>query len=197
MKNLLLWGRGGHSRIVEEAAELLGCFLAVHKGDDADNLYDGFGELPWDTSWEVHVAIGDNRARAEVTDRFTKAGYQLATIIHPRAFVSSSATLGPGCYVGPMATVLARAKVGTGVIVNTTASVDHDCVINDFAHIAPGAHLCGTVHVGKRTLIAVGGVVVPKVTIGDDCILGASSALVETIEGNGLKMWGIPARKVE
>ena len=197
MKNLLIWGRGGHGTVVEEAAMLTGQFSVIEMNEGKD-IWPAPTTIKWPKEeWVVHVAIGDNYQRENISKQLLNIGYSFATIIHPRAFVSPKAKVGQGCYIGPLASIQTHSILGNGVIINTNASVDHDCFINEYSHIAPGAHLCGTVYVGKRTLIAVGGVVVPKVKIGDDCILGASSALVETIEGNGLKMWGIPAKIIE
>ena len=38
-------------------------------------------------------------------------------------------------------------KIGKGCIINTSASVDHDCTLDDFVHISVGAHLAGNVRV--------------------------------------------------
>ena len=48
------------------------------------------------------------------------------------------------------------ACVGRHVIVNTGASVDHDCVISDFAHVAPGVRLAGGVTVAEGVFIGSG-----------------------------------------
>ncbi len=40
------------------------------------------------------------------------------------------------------------AQIGHHVIINTNASVDHDCVQEDFVHISPQAGLAGNVSVG-------------------------------------------------
>jgi acetyltransferase-like isoleucine patch superfamily enzyme len=51
--------------------------------------------------------------------------------------------------------VQANARIGKHCIINTGATVDHDCIVEDYAHIAPGAHLCGGVHVGEGALVGV------------------------------------------
>ena len=43
-----------------------------------------------------------------------------------------------------------------GVIINTSASVDHDCVIEDFAHISPNCSLSGNVKIGKFSHLGTG-----------------------------------------
>jgi acetyltransferase EpsM len=47
-------------------------------------------------------------------------------------------------------------------VVNTAASIDHENVIGDYAHVSPHATLCGRVHVGEGTHIGAGAVVLPN-----------------------------------
>lgn len=196
LRKLLIWGKGGQGAVVEEAAMLTGQFTNIEM-TEGDGLYiDDVSRWKSD-EWLVHVAIGNNIQRECIYKDLEANEYSLANIIHPRAFVSPKATLGNGCYIGPLTSIQTRCVIGNGVIINTNASIDHDCVIGDFVHIAPGTNLCGSVKVGARSLLAVGSRIVPKVIIGEDCVLGAGSALVETIEGNGIKMWGVPAREVK
>jgi acetyltransferase EpsM len=42
--------------------------------------------------------------------------------------------------------------IGKHVLVNTAASIDHENVIGDYAHVSPHA-TCGRVHVGEGTHI--------------------------------------------
>ena len=102
----------------------------------------------------VIIAVGDNRARKREAEARPREPW--AYLIHPSATVASSALIGMGTVIMAGATVQARASIGQHCIVNTNASVDHDCVLGDFVHIAPGAHLCGSVRVGEGTLVGTG-----------------------------------------
>ncbi|HET7040988.1 MAG TPA: hypothetical protein VFI13_03170 [Gemmatimonadales bacterium] len=84
--------------------------------------------------------------------------------MHPRAWVSPSATLGAGTVVLPMAAVQTVAKVGRGVIVHGGVIVDHDAVIEDGVYMAPGAVVCGGGQVGRGALLPAGGVVAKGAT---------------------------------
>ena len=42
-------------------------------------------------------------------------------------------------------------RIGKGCIINTGSTIDHDNIIGDYVHISPGAHLAGTIKVGKGT----------------------------------------------
>jgi acetyltransferase-like isoleucine patch superfamily enzyme len=81
-------------------------------------------------------------------------------------------------------------------IVNTVASVDHDCVLGDFVHVAPGARLCGGVTVAAGAFIGAGAVVVPGRRIGADAII-AAGAVVLTDVPDGSVAAGNPARLVK
>lgn len=190
---LLLWGKGGHSSVVREACgKSWEAIEHIDQNDDNRLFHKRFPS----SQWAVHVAIGNNEHRQNVSAMVSLHGYQLAAIIHPSAYVAASATIGPGCYIGPMACVQVRCNLGSGVIVNTSASIDHDCVIGDFVHVAPGTHLCGSIVVGEGTLLGAGSTIVPDIHVGSRCTLGAGSALIETFEGDNLKMWGVPAKIV-
>ena len=81
-----------------------------------------------------------------------------------------------------------------GCIINTCSSVDHDCVIGDFVHIAVGSHLSGTVKVGDATWIGAGATVSNNVSICGRCMIGAGAVVVDDITESGTYM-GVPAVK--
>ena len=53
-----------------------------------------------------------------------------------------------GSVVFAQAALQARASIGTGVILNTGCSVDHDAKISEGVHLCPGSRLSGEVVVG-------------------------------------------------
>ena len=146
-----------------------------------------------DSSTEVLVALGNNVRRLELLKDIAGSGATLATVIHPAAQISRSASIGAGCAVFAGVIVNARAKIGAGAILNTGAIVDHDCVIGEGVHISPGANLAGEVAIGDRSWIGIGAAVREGMTIGSDCIVGAGAAVV-TVVADGTTVGGVPAR---
>ena len=69
----------------------------------------------------------------------------------------------------------------TGVIINTSSSIDHDCVIEDYAHISPNCSLSGNVNVGKYTHLGTGSSVHPGVHIGNNVKTGIGSKVFKDI----------------
>lgn len=208
---LLIVGTGGHAKVVADAAvaaiEAQALDLRIHGFlDDREDalaptggrvlgrIAEGLRAVDPATT-RVFVAVGDNVTRERIA-AMIPPGAESPPIIHPRAYVAATATVGAGTFVAPGAIVMAGARIGRHVIVNTGASVDHDCEIHDFCHIAPGARLCGSVAVGRLTLVGVGAAVTPGVHIGAGCIIGAGAAVIENLE-DGTKAVGVPARRIE
>ena len=90
-------------------------------------------------------------------------------------------------------TIQSAAKIGKHCIVNTNASIDHECVIGDFVHISPQATLCGNVHVGTGSWIGASAVVIPGVKIGRWSVIGAGSVVVNDVP-DGVVAYGNPCR---
>lgn len=131
----------------------------------------------------ILVAIGDNRARKRVVESEKGSG-AFATLVHPTAWVSPTARIGEGTVIMAGAVVQARAVIGRHCIVNTGASVDHDCILLDYVHIAPGAHLCGTVTVGEGALVGVGVGIAPGTFIPAWSVVKARRLEIESISGD-------------
>jgi acetyltransferase-like isoleucine patch superfamily enzyme len=98
--------------------------------------------------------------------------------------------------MAPKAVVNAFAKVGVGVILNTGALIEHECVIGDYSHIAPGTVLAGNVSVGSNTFIGANSTVKQGIVIGNNAVIGAGSVVLTDIGDN--EMWaGVPAKKIK
>ena len=69
-------------------------------------------------------------------------------------------------------------------IINTKASIDHDCIIEDFVHISPGAILCGNVQVGELSWIGAGSVIIQGIKIGKNVIIGAGTVVIHDVPDN-------------
>ena len=203
-ERLILFGAGGHAKVVLEAflARCPNGEIAVLDDDPARAGASLLGHpVRGPREWlagnwpgiAVMPAIGDNRRRDELIRDLKRLKRPLRTIIHPAAIVSPSARIGDACFLAAGAIVNAAAGLDDGAILNTGASIDHDCRIGRAAHVAPGARLCGTVRVGARALVGTGAAVIPGRSIGEDAVVGAGSAVVCDIPGG--ETWaGCPAK---
>lgn len=203
MSSLLIFGAGGHGRVVADAAIAAGQWLRVLASDRdparcTGELLAGVPLLPayaaTAAAGAIHVAIGNGASRAREIAALP-AGL-LATVVHPLASVSRHASLGPGCFVAAQAVVGPKAVLGVSVIVNHGAVVDHDVGVGDFSHIAPLAALGGGAQLGRRVLVGSGASVLPGVRIGDDVVIGAGAVVSRDLPVAGTYA-GVPARRLK
>ena len=209
MTALLILGAGGHARVLAETAHLIGSFSRIAFIDDCyQDSPDSSTVLGWPVLGPLSyasrpeiaqefstalVGIGNCSIRMHLLEQLINLGYESPPLIHPRAFISSSAHIGPGSVVFAQVAVQAQAHIGTGVILNTGCIVDHDVEIEDGVHICPGVRLAGDVHVGARSLIGIGACVIQQVRIGTDVTVGAGAAVIQDLP-DGVTAVGVPGR---
>jgi len=213
MRVYLIWGGGGHGKVVADlvraAGHLVGGFvdadlrkagLRVEPGggrvmlEEADFLLRlDRGEALPDGYDAVALAIGASRRRLEYLEQLHAVS--VPALVHPSAVLSPSVSLGRGTVVFPGALINADTKVGRGVIVNTGAIVEHDCEIGDGVHLSPRATIAGGVRVGRGSWIGTGATVVQGIRIGVDTVVGAGAAVIRDVE-DGETVVGVPARPI-
>ena len=179
-KGLVIWGASGHASVVADILRLRGEYEIVGFIDNFDPARRGSifcgapvlgGEETLDDLARLGVehlifGFGDCAARLRLGEIVRARGFRMATAIHPRATVAADVTVGGGTVIAAGAVVNPGARVGEDVIINTCASVDHDCVVEDGAHVSPGARLAGGVSVGRAAWIGIGAVVIEDVPDG-------------------------------
>lgn len=211
----VLWGSAGHAKVLGSLIALRGGrVMALFDNHDVPSALHGvplyLGEAGFDR-WADQtaalnngigdltglVAIGGNRGRDRLAIHalFQRRGLRTDVLIHPDASVCASATLGAGTQVLAQAVVAADARIGQACILNHRAAVDHECVLGDGVHIAPGATLCGCVSVGDRAMVGAGAVVLPRLSIGADSVVGAGAVVTKNVPA-GVTVAGNPARVI-
>ncbi len=191
---VLLYGYGGHGRVLADCLEATGDSIAGVFDDKpgTQSPYPFLGaysaaQLP---DYPLLLAIGDNQRRKELS---YKVQHPLSRLLHPSAICSKKAAIGEGTVLLHKSVVQAGVEIGKLVIVNSGAIVEHDCRLGDFVHIASGAVLSGAVQVGEGSLIGAGAVVLPGISIGKNCVVGAGAVVCKAV-ADGQKVAGNPAK---
>ena len=136
------------------------------------------------TKYDYFTCIGHNGIREKVYNQMKEFLGSPINAIHPTAVISQSVQLEDGIMIAANATINPLSEIGKGVICNTSCSIDHECIIDDFAHIAPGAVLCGNVKVGKGSFVGANAVIRQGITIGNNVMIGAGAVVVKDIPDN-------------
>lgn len=201
-ESVVIIGASGHGKVIADiiikSGDRVVGFLddGVEKGTDVAGI-EVLGTVDDYVKWadfSFVTAIGDPYVREKIADKLPVKWY---TAIHPAAVISSlDVKIGEGTVVMANAVINSCAKIGKHCIINTSAVVEHDNVLEDFVHISPNAALAGAVQVGKSTHIGVGACVKQVTSIVPDCTIGAGAAVVKNINEKGIYA-GTPARKIK
>ena len=201
MRRLLIIGASGHGKVVADIAKNNGYEEIAFLDDNTDIVQ--CGDYPViGTSKDIveyidsdfFVAIGNAEIRQRIYMELNEQGVEPVTLIHPSAVIGENVCIGAGTVVMAGTVVNPDANLGIGCIINTCSSVDHDCKLADFVHVAVGGRLAGNVLIGERTWIGAGATVINNVTICADCVIGAGAVVVKDIQESGIYI-GVPARR--
>ncbi len=211
MKPLVIWGTGGHAR---EVAQLVADIEIRQPGTwalqgflvDEQAKAKHFKPLPAPilgdaTWWQAHpevwgiIAVGDPEARRQIVQRLQQAnpGLNYATLIHPRAWVAPSVSLGQGSVVFAQAFLNTQVQVGAHASINLACTLSHDTILGDFVSLGPGVHLCGGVQIGNHCNLGAGVTVIPDVHIADRVKVGAGAVVTSPLPEGCLAV-GVPAK---
>lgn len=199
MKNkIVIIGAGGQGRVCADIARLMGYAEILFLDDgDAPIAVGKINDYPqYLQDADFFVAIGNGAVRKKMQTMLEENGAQLATLIHPNATIAADVSVGKGTVVMAGAVINPGAVVGCGNIINTCASVDHDCRVGNFIHIAVGARICGTVRLEDDSWIGAGAVIIQGLSVCAGCMIGAGAVVVKSITEKGTYL-GVPARKVK
>jgi sugar O-acyltransferase (sialic acid O-acetyltransferase NeuD family) len=204
-RTLVVWGAGGHGKVVHDVAMAMDRYdSAAFVDDNPDRAGDDFCGCPVFPTLDAAcghaaectalvVAIGANQTRARCAAMARARGWKLETLIHPTAIVSPSARIGAGTVVMPRAVVNAGAEIGENCIINTAAVVEHDCRIGDYVHLSPGVVLGGGVTVERLVHMGLGSIALPGSVIEAGAVVGAGAVVLHGVL-RGETVVGVPAR---
>lgn len=201
MSGAILIGAGGHARVLLDIAKLpplmaeivcdpklaVASWYGLTVLEEEVVLRNRAGQQVKIINGIGHLA-GDG-LREKVYRRIKSMGYAFASAIHKTACISPCARAEEGVQVMAGAIIQSGAYVGENTIINTRASVDHDCGIGAHVHVAPGATICGGVTVGDGAFIGAGSTIIQGIKIGKNAIVGAGTVVVRDV-ADGEKIYG-------
>jgi len=192
--NVLLWGGKSKARIITE-------MLAESKTGSVKIIFDNtLKELPFDseakftnsikelknllskvTNYVVCIGGEHGYARLKTSIYLDKLGLKPITLIHHKSFIETTATIGVGCQIMPCAVIHKFTTIGNHTIINTNATVDHECIIGNGVHIMGNVAIAGKVEIGDFATIGTNATILPYVKIGEGSFIGAGAVVTKEV----------------
>jgi len=209
---IILYGGGGHGKVLIELIRALGSYHLAGVVDDGLAVggevlglpvLGGAEILPELYRRGVRLAvngvggIGRPETRWRVFEVLAQAGFLCPALVHPAAYVERSAHLEGGVQVLPQAYISSAVKVGFGTVINAGVVVSHDCVLGRCVNLSPGALLAGGVRVEDFAQIGMGATINIGITIGRGARVGNGATVKADVPPGGVvragTIWPPPA----
>ena len=137
--------------------------------------------------------IDGQKKRQELFESLEIPDDNLATFIHPLAYVPPGVRIGPGSVIMPYGMISPGVTLGRGCLVMVGASLGHNTEIADHCHFAAQSCVGAYITIGRGVHIGLNASVRENLTIGDGGTLAMGAVLLEDI-GEGQIWGGVPAK---
>jgi UDP-perosamine 4-acetyltransferase len=211
LRKIVGLGAGGHAAILIEMIRAVGGYEIVEVTDPraelwggdvlgvpirgADDRLSGLRDAGATAAFIGVGAVKSVAVRKRLFEQALSLGFELITVVHPRAFVAPSVTIGQGTMVLPAAVINSRSTIGHNVTVYSGVLIEHDTHVGHHTHLSPGVHVAGGVRIEAECFIGIGASIIQNVTIGMRAVVGAGAVVLHDIP-EACTAVGIPARPI-
>lgn len=147
------------------------------------------------------IGIGDGNIRSKILKKHENLNF--VNLIHPTATFgiaqASNLEKTKGNIICAGVRLTNNISLGNFGLLNLNVTIGHDCVLEDFVTISPGANVSGNVHIHEGSYIGTGSTILEgknlkeKLHIGEKSIVGAGAVVVKDVPVN-VVVKGIPAK---
>lgn len=203
---IIIVGAGGHAKVCIDVLRAAGESIAycISNSNYCESLM-GIPVLSGDENlrklrkvgyFKAFVAIGSNEVRIALALKCIAEGYTLINSISNHAYIAKSALIGKGVAIMPGAIINADTIIRDFSIVNTGATIDHDCQIGEAVHVGPQCALAGNVIVESGATLGIGCKVIPGIRIEQKAIVAAGAVVIDNVVKK-TTVAGVPAKTIK
>jgi len=202
-QKVVILGGGGHAKMCIDIINQMGTYkivgiidrnikidskvmgipvIAKDRDEDLEKLYnEGFRLIVIGVG-----AITNHNIRDKIYKKLKRIGFYIPNIIHPKASIEPSVSIGEGNQIMANAIIGSDVKIKNNCIINSGAIVSHDSLLENNVHITPGAILAGGVCVGENSLIGMGSTIYLYVKIGKHVTIFNNCSITKNVPDNSI-----------
>ncbi len=207
---VLLWGGRTKARIIMEMiselyadASIIGIFdETLKKLPFYTNikLYTEKSDLDFLCQEATHfvICIGGEHgyARFSTSEKLQEKGINPLDLVSKYGLLDKLDSCGEGIQVMPGAIAHKFTSIGKQCILNTNATVDHECKLGHGVHVMGGASIAGRVEIGDFSTVGTNATILPNIIIGKNVFIGAGAVVIKDVEDNSV-VAGVPAKYIK
>ena len=148
---------------------------------------------------QVALCIASGPARELAVARLAGLGFdanRYATLIHPSTAIPEGCIVGRGSILFANVVMTADVFLGEHVVAMPGVTLAHDDVVEDFATLAAGACLGGSVRVGRGACVGMNACVRERSLVGAYAMVGMGAVVLRDVPAR--QTWvGVPARPLK
>ncbi|WP_339670058.1 acetyltransferase [Dasania marina] len=208
---VVILGGGGHASVLMDILQITGREIigvvdpALVKGSVLSNGVKVLGddqEIMTYTANDIELVNGvgslpGQMLRKSLYQKYQQLGYHFTTLIHPSATIAQAVRLAEGVQLMAGTVVQTGSAIGANTIINTRASVDHDCVIAEHCHIAPGAVLCGDVVIAASVHVGPGATIIQGLSLDEGVTVAAGAVVTKNLCANTIVFPALGSSKMK
>ena len=212
MKKIVIFGSGCHAKVVFSEIMRLKNYNFLGFVDDLsakgkkvirleNKNYSNLGKIN-DLRNKKNICgvigVGSSILRKKICDEINSKlkNFKFENIISKNSIVDKNVKFGKGNVIISNSVINTGTILGNHCLINTSSSIDHDNIFEDFAGTGPGVVTGGKVKVGKMSYIGIGSVIKNTINIGKNTFIGGSSFVNKNCSSNSL-YFGVPAKKIK
>jgi sugar O-acyltransferase (sialic acid O-acetyltransferase NeuD family) len=139
----------------------------------------------------------DPLRRLRLVERVGLPRERYATLVHPRATIAETATIGPGSVIHANTVLTADIRLGAHVAVMPSVVLTHDDVIEDGVTFGAGVRVSGAVTIEAGAYVGAGALLRERIRIGSGALVGMGSVVTKSVPPGEIWHGGSPARPRE
>jgi len=208
MKNIIVFGAGEFGTLIQNVMSYNQDFQIAAFGDDnLDKTKITTGDVPLFNQGDLFqfakeneiktaiMAIGDNRVRGVKYNLFKDAGFEMLSIVHPKALIDTEVVYGDNVIIEMGTAIHTHSTIGNNVFLGGDAMIGHHNTIGDHVLVGGNVSFGGAVIVEDYVSIGVGASIKPGVRLGKGCTVGVGAAVVKDV-APGTTVVGVPAKPI-
>lgn len=143
---------------------------------------------------QIFITIGSIQFRKVFIETYPYLQYP--NLIHEKAYVSPTATLGIGIIIHFGVYIGSDVSLHDFCHIDTNTTIEHDCVLGQNVMVCPLVSICGNCRIKNNVFIGSGTTVnnsthEKEISIGNNCLIGSGSLITKKID-DGLLWFGTP-----